>query len=74
MAFTKDIIDFSGKSDSEILDVLQKHDIPLIPNEIKMIQNEFLGRAPSLAECVLFSIEGSEHCSCLLYTSDAADE
>ena len=63
MAFTKDIIDFSGKSDSEILDILQKNNIPLIPNEIKMIQNEFLGRAPSLAECVLFSIEGSEHCS-----------
>ena len=63
MAFTKDIIDFSEKSDSEILDILQKNNIPLIPNEIKMIQNEFLGRAPSLAECVLFSIEGSEHCS-----------
>ena len=63
MAFTKDIIDFNGKSDSEILDILQKNNIPLIPNEIKMIQNEFLGRAPSLAECVLFSIEGSEHCS-----------
>ena len=63
MAFTKDIIDFSGKSDSEILDILQKNNIPLIPSEIKMIQNEFLGRAPSLAECVLFSIEGSEHCS-----------
>ena len=63
MAFTKDIIDFNGKTDSEILDILEKNSIPLLPSEIKMIQNNFLGRPPSLAECVLFSIEGSEHCS-----------
>jgi len=63
VAFTKDIIDFNGKTDSEILDILEKNSIPLLPSEIKMIQNNFLGRPPSLAECVLFSIEGSEHCS-----------
>ena len=63
MPFTKEIIDFNGKTDSEIVDILQEHNIPLLPSEIKMIQNDFLGRAPSLAECVLFSIEGSEHCS-----------
>ena len=63
MAFTKDIIDFNGKTDSEIVDILEKNGIPLLPDEIKMIQNKFLGRPPSLAECVLFSIEGSEHCS-----------
>ena len=63
MAFTKETIDFSGKSDSEILCLLQDHHIPLLPSEIKMIQNNFLGRPPSVAECVLFSIEGSEHCS-----------
>ena len=63
MSFTKETIDFNGKTDSEIVDILQKYNIPLLPSEIKMIQNDFLGRAPSLAECVLFSIEGSEHCS-----------
>jgi len=63
VSFTKEIIDFNGKTDSEIVDILQKHNIPLLPSEIKMIQNDFLGRPPSLAECVLFSIEGSEHCS-----------
>ena len=63
MSFTKEIIDFNGKTDDEIVDILQKHSIPLLPSEIKMIQNDFLGRPPSLAECVLFSIEGSEHCS-----------
>jgi len=63
VSFTKEIIDFNGKTDSEIVDILQKNNIPLLPSEIKMIQNDFLGRPPSLAECVLFSIEGSEHCS-----------
>lgn len=63
MSFTKEIIDFNGKTDSQIVDILQQHNIPLLPSEIKMIQNDFLGRPPSLAECVLFSIEGSEHCS-----------
>ena len=63
MSFTKEIIDFNGKTDSQIVDILQQHNIPLLPSEIKMIQNDFLGRPPSLAECILFSIEGSEHCS-----------
>ena len=63
MSFTKETIDFNGKTDSQIIDILQKHNIALLPSEIKMIQNDFLGRPPSLAECVLFSIEGSEHCS-----------
>ena len=62
MSFTKEIIDFNGKTDSEIVDILQKNNIPLLPSEIKMIQNDFLGRPPSLAECVLFSIEASELC------------
>ena len=49
MSFTKEIIDFNGKTDDEIVDILQKHSIPLLPSEIKMIQNDFLGRPPSLA-------------------------
>ena len=63
MAFTSEIIDFSVLSRSEIKDKLDEFSIPLTVDEILKVQNEFLGRPPSLAECVLFSIEGSEHCS-----------
>ena len=63
MAFTKEIIDFSNLSRDEIRDRLRELNIPLTVNEALKIQNDMLGRAPSLAELVLFSIEGSEHCS-----------
>lgn len=63
MPFTREIIDFSALSHAEIEKKLAEYSIPLTPDEILKVQNEFLGRAPSLAECVLFSIEGSEHCS-----------
>ena len=43
----------------------EKIDIPIleISDEVQKIQHDILGRAPSLAELVLFSIQGSEHCS-----------
>lgn len=63
MAFTKEIIDFSNLSRDEIRERLSELNIPLTVNEALKIQNDMLGRAPSLAELVLFSIEGSEHCS-----------
>ncbi len=63
MAFTKEIVDFSNLSRNEIRDRLSELNIPLTIDEALKIQNEMLGRAPSLAELVLFSIEGSEHCS-----------
>lgn len=63
MAFTKEIIDFTGLSDSAIKTRLKELNIPLTVEEAVKIQNEMLGRAPSLAELVLFSIQGSEHCS-----------
>ena len=63
MAFTKETIDFSGFSDSEIKSKLIELNIPLTPDEALKIQNEMLERAPSLAELILFSIQGSEHCS-----------
>ncbi|NOZ02994.1 MAG: phosphoribosylformylglycinamidine synthase subunit PurL [FCB group bacterium] len=63
MTFTKEIIDFSRLSPDEIRSKLNEYGIPLTVDEILKIQEEFLGRPPSLAECVLFSIEGSEHCS-----------
>ncbi len=63
MPFTDEIIDFSVLSHEAIARTLTEYKIPLTVDEILRIQNEFLGRPPSLAECVLFSIEGSEHCS-----------
>lgn len=63
MAFTDEIIDFSVLLHKEIARTLSEYKIPLTVAEILRVQNEFLGRPPSLAECVLFSIEGSEHCS-----------
>ena len=63
MAFTKEIVDFAGLSDSDIKAKLVELNIPLTTEEALKIQNDMLGRAPSLAELILFSIQGSEHCS-----------
>ncbi len=63
MAFTKEIVDFSQLDNVEVQKKLTELNIPLTPDEALKIQNEMLGRAPSLAELVLFSIQGSEHCS-----------
>jgi len=63
MAFTKEIVDFAGLSDLNIKKKLAELKIPLTAEEALKIQNDMLGRPPSLAELVLFSIQGSEHCS-----------
>jgi phosphoribosylformylglycinamidine synthase subunit PurL len=63
MAFTKEIIDFSKLSEKEIKLKLSELNIPLTTTEALKIQNEMLKRPPSLAELILFSIQGSEHCS-----------
>ncbi|MDC1416375.1 AIR synthase related protein, partial [bacterium] len=63
MAFTKEIADFSDLNDQEIQTKLKDLNISLTPDEVKKIQHKMLGRAPSIAELVLFSIQGSEHCS-----------
>lgn len=63
MPFTDELIDFSVLTPEAIARTLSEYKIPLTVEEILRIQNDFLGRPPSLAECVLFSIEGSEHCS-----------
>ena len=55
--------DFSTLTDDEIGTVLSKNNIPLSTEETKRIQNEFLKRPPTLAELILFSIQGSEHSS-----------
>ena len=63
MSFTKETIDLSGLNDDQIKEKLSELNIPLTPKEGRKIQHEMLGRPPSLAELVLFSIQGSEHCS-----------
>jgi phosphoribosylformylglycinamidine synthase len=63
MSFTQELVDFTGLSDLEIETKLVELNIPLTAQEGLKIQNDILGRAPSLAELILFSIQGSEHCS-----------
>ena len=57
------IFDFSTLTDDEIAAILSKNNIPLSVEETKKVQNEFLKRSPTLAELILFSIQGSEHSS-----------
>ncbi len=63
MPFTSERIDFEGKTDAEILAILQHYKLALKVEEAKKIQFEILKRPPSVAEMVLWSIQGSEHCS-----------
>lgn len=57
------IIDFSTLTSDEIQAVLKEHQLGLTVDEALTIQTKFLKRPPTLAECVLWSIQGSEHCS-----------
>ena len=54
MAFTKETINFLGLSNSQIKSKLLELNISITPDEAKMIQSDMLGRAPSVAELVLF--------------------
>lgn len=57
------IIDFSSLTFDAIQAKLKEHQLGLTVDEALTIQNKFLKRPPTLAECVLWSIQGSEHCS-----------
>ncbi len=63
MSSSNETFDFRSLTKTEIKVLLDKLKIPLTPEEVLKIQEEWLGRSPTLAELVLFSIEGSEHCS-----------
>ncbi len=63
MSFDNETFDFNKLSESEIEASLRAKNIPLTTEEALKIQNDMLGRAPSLAELILFSIQGSEHCA-----------
>lgn len=55
-------VDFSCMSDEEITRFLQQEQVKLTVQEAQKIQS-LLKRPPTLAECILWSIQGSEHCS-----------
>jgi phosphoribosylformylglycinamidine synthase len=63
MQTLNETLDFSSLSSTEIEQLLRDHNLSLSVNEALTIQNEFLKRPPTLSECVLWSIQGSEHCS-----------
>ncbi len=63
MTFTSETIDFNSLTSDEILSTLAENGLALTSKEILKIQNDILKRPPSLAECVLWSIQGSEHSS-----------
>ncbi len=58
-----ELIDFSELSRDAIRELLQKCNLVLTVDEVLTIQNTILKRPPTLAELVLWSIQGSEHCS-----------
>ncbi|POR02000.1 phosphoribosylformylglycinamidine synthase [Alkalispirochaeta sphaeroplastigenens] len=63
MQFTRNVFDLQGRSDQEIEAFLEGSSIGLTLQEAKQLQFSILKRPPSVAEFVLFGIEGSEHCS-----------
>lgn len=63
MIVNRELIDFSALSQPEIASTLKKYNLVLTPDEVLTIQNKILKRPPTLAELVLWSIQGSEHCS-----------
>jgi len=63
MSLTDETLDFNNKTNDEILALLGEHRLALTPDEALKIQNDILKRPPTLAECILWSIQGSEHCS-----------
>ncbi len=60
---TPHVLDFSKLSRDDIQQLLQDCHLGLSVDEALSIQNHFLKRPPTFAECVLWSIQGSEHCS-----------
>lgn len=55
--------DFANLSRADISALLQKYRLILTIDEALTIQHSILKRPPTLAELVLWSIQGSEHCS-----------
>lgn len=58
-----EILDFNSLSRAKISQVLQDYQLALSVDEALLIQNTILKRPPTLTEAILWSIQGSEHCS-----------
>lgn len=58
-----EVFDLADLSSDEIRALLQKYNLVLTVDEALTIQNTILKRPPTLPELVLWSIQGSEHCS-----------
>ena len=63
MQNTTEVLDFTELSRDDAADLLRQYHINLSVDEALTIQQKFLKRPPTLAECILWSIQGSEHCS-----------
>jgi phosphoribosylformylglycinamidine synthase subunit PurL len=57
------VVDGIGLTDDEVTSLLKKHKLRLRIDELLYLQQHILKRPPTVAECVLWSIQGSEHCS-----------
>ncbi len=63
MLANPEALDFTELSHEAIRSQLAKYNLVLTVDEALTIQNTILKRPPTLAELVLWSIQGSEHCS-----------
>lgn len=61
--YTPETFDFVQMSPDVVQKTLSDYQIVLTPKEVLMLQQSILKRPPTLAECILWSIQGSEHCS-----------
>ncbi len=61
--FQNQTFDLTVLGENDLKELLQKYKIGLTNDEAIKIQKEILKRPPTLTELILWSIEGSEHCS-----------
>lgn len=63
MSFYEPTFDFASMTKEQLSAVLRKNNIALSIEEALTIQQQMLKRPPTLTECLLWSIQCSEHCS-----------
>lgn len=63
MQSAADTFEFASLSREDLQAILKQYNLALTIDEALTIQNTILKRPPTLAECILWSIQGSEHCS-----------
>jgi phosphoribosylformylglycinamidine synthase len=63
VSFTNQTFNFANMNRDEITSTLAENNIVLTIDEALTIQQEMLKRPPTLTECLLWSIQSSEHCS-----------